>query len=302
MRTSILNALAEVQNGYSLCGVVDRGGRVYPLGSDTKVISALLEIVSRQAVAAYAKAAGLMLVEPEKQNHYPDFTLMRDESDTEKIALDVKTTYRRGKQARFDYTLGSYTSYIRPETESKNIVYPYSEYREHWIIGFVYNRVGGKRSSGGHIYSFDTLDQIPTPFDDVEVFVQEKWRIAGARAGSGNTANIGSIKGTVADFIAGNGIFDSESEFLEYWRGYKRTAKEREDAYSSIQEFRGADIVPKQKRKSQPIPKPRDMPVRDRKYQPSRAELREETDMPGMSLKQVRAAFMRPFRFVKDRD
>ena len=237
MRTSILNALAEIQNGYSLCGVVDRRGRVYPLGSDTKVISALFEIVSRQAVATYAKAAGLMLVEPEKQNHYPDFTLMRNENDKEKIALDVKTTYRKEGQTRFDYTLGSYTSYIRPETESKNIVFPYSEYREHWIIGFVYNRVVGKRSSG-HIYSFDTLEQIPIPFDDVEVFVQEKWRIAGARAGSGNTANIGSIKGTVSDFIAGNGVFESENEFLEYWRGYKRTAREREAAYSNIQEFR----------------------------------------------------------------
>lgn len=95
----------------------------------------------------------------------------------------------------------------------------------------------GKRASGG-VYSFDTLEQIPIPFDDVEVFVQEKWRIAGARAGSGNTANIGSIKGTVSDFIAGNGVFESESEFLEYWRGYKRTAKEREAAYSNIQEFR----------------------------------------------------------------
>lgn len=107
MRTSILNALAEVRNGYSLCGVVDRRGRVYPLGSDTKVISALFEIVSRQAVATYAKSAGLLLVEPEKQNHYPDFTLMRDESDKENIALDVKTTYRKGGQTRFDYTLGS---------------------------------------------------------------------------------------------------------------------------------------------------------------------------------------------------
>ena len=46
----------------------------------------------------------------------------------------------------------------------------------------------------------------------------------------------------------------------------------------------------------------RTMKIPDRKYQPSRAELREEIDMPGLTLKQVRAAFMRPFRFVQDRD
>lgn len=76
------------------------------------------------------------------------------------------------------------------------------------------------------------------PFDDVEVFMQEKWRIAKDKAGSGNTANIGSIKGTMADFREGGDIFESEAEFLEYWRGYKRTAKERRLFYSNIQEFR----------------------------------------------------------------
>jgi len=238
MKDFILRALAEVQNGYSLCGIVDRRGRVYPLGSDTKVISTLFEIVTRQAVATYAMNAGLLLAEPEKQNHYPDFTLMRGDGDRQKIALDVKTTYPKQNDSRFSYTLGSYTSYIRPDTESKNILYPYSQYREHWIIGFVYKRVGGKRETSGRIYSFDELREMPVPFDDVEVFVQEKWRIAGDRAESGNTANIGSISATLPDFIAGRGVFDSEAEFLEYWRGYKRTKAARQKSYSNVQEFR----------------------------------------------------------------
>ncbi len=241
MRDFILNALEEIQNGYSLCGIVDRRARVYPLGSDTKVISTLFEIVARQAVVSYADKAGMELVEPTKQNHYPDFTLMRDEGDREKIALDVKTTYRKESQTRFGFTLGSYTSYIHPETEGKNIVFPYSHYGEHWIIGFVYKRAEGKRDTSGRIYSFDTLRQIPIPFDDVEVFMQEKWRIAGDRAGSGNTANVGSISGTIEDFSDGNGVFASEAEFLEYWRGYKRTSQERRSAYSNIHEFRGRE-------------------------------------------------------------
>lgn len=238
MKEFILNALEKIQNGYSLCGVVDRRARVYPLGSDTKVISTLFEIVVRQAVSDYANKVGIKLIEPTKQNHYPDFTLARDESDQDKIALDVKTTYRRKGQTRFGYTLGSYTSYIRPDTEGKNIVFPYSQYGQHWIIGFVYKRSESKRDTGGRIYSFDTLREIPIPFDDVEVFMQEKWRIAGDRAGSGNTANIGSINGTIEEFVDGKGIFASESEFLEYWRGYKRTNRERQTTYSNIQQFR----------------------------------------------------------------
>ena len=48
-------------------------------------------------------------------------------------------------------------------------------------------------------------------------------------------------------------------------------------------------------KKPQPLPDPRviDLPQRD--YQPSKAELEQEFDMPGASLKKVRDAFLRPF-------
>jgi len=195
MKDFILNALEEIQNGYSLCGVVDRRARVYPLGSDTKVISTLFEIVVRQVVAAYADHAKVNLIEPKQQNHYPDFTLATTGSYGNKIALDVKTTYRGNAQSTFNYTLGSYTSYMHPETEGKNIVFPYSQYAEHWIIGFCYRRSDHKRDTSGRIYSFDTLSEMPVPFDDVEVFMQEKWRIAGDKAGSGNTAVVINVRG-----------------------------------------------------------------------------------------------------------
>ena len=45
------------------------------------------------------------------------------------------------------------------------------------------------------------------------------------------------------------------------------------------------------------IPAARTMPVKPSTYQPSRAELREERDMPKLSLKRARSAFFRPFRF-----
>ncbi len=238
MKEFILERLTQLQNGYTVCGMVDRRGRIYPIGSDTKVISTIFEIITRQVVAAYADQTGLELKEPDKQNHYPDFTLMRDDRDKAKIAIDVKTTYRTAAHSKFAYTLGSYTSYINTETESKNIVYPYSTYKEHWVIGFVYKRTAEKRTIDPKIYSFDELRQIQLPFDDVSVFVQEKWRIAGDKAGSGNTTNIGSIRGDLDDFRIGNGVFISEEEFARYWQGYRRTKKERIDSYSNIKEFR----------------------------------------------------------------
>lgn len=236
MKDHILNYLSGLENGYSVCGIIDRRGRIYPLGSDTKVISTLFENIARQAVASYASHSGLTLFEADKQNYYPDFSLATGLDDPRKIAIDVKTTYRTATGDRFSFTLGSYTSFLR--NDRKNIVFPYSEYAEHWIVGFVYNRTAVPAAASNRIYSTDNLADIPTPFADVEVFVQEKWRIAGDRAGSGNTTNIGSISGTMTDFRQGNGVFQSESEFLAYWRSYGRTANERAQLYRNISEFR----------------------------------------------------------------
>ena len=161
---------------------------------------------------------------------------MRGLDDPAKLAVDVKTTYRRPGSDRFSYTLGGYTSFIRPGNERKNIVFPFGEYAGHWVVGFVYNRAdeGGETR---HRYTLKELNGIPSPFADVEFFVSEKWRIASDRAGSGNTTNIGSIRGTIADFRQGNGPFVSEEEFLSYWRGYGRTARDR-TLFSDLDGFR----------------------------------------------------------------
>lgn len=236
MKEYVLNYLSGLENGYGVCGIIDRRGRIYPLGSDTKVISTLFENIVRQAVAAYTATAGLVLIDADKQNYYPDFTLATGPEDASKIAVDVKTTYRQASGDTFSFTLGGYTSFLR--NDRKNIMFPYSEYAEHWIVGFVYNRTAIPASAANRIFSTSDLSEIPTPFDEVEVFVQEKWRIAGDRAGTGNTTNIGSISGRLTDFQQGNGVFQSESEFLAYWRNYGRTASERERLYRNIGEFR----------------------------------------------------------------
>ena len=87
----------------------------------------------------------------------------------------MKTTYRKHDSNRFSYTLGIYTSYIRTETERKSIVFLYSDYGQHSIIGFVYKRTKDGRNTSVQVYSFDTLQQVSTPFEDVEVFMRGNW-------------------------------------------------------------------------------------------------------------------------------
>jgi hypothetical protein len=67
----------------------------------------------------------------------------------------------------------------------------------------------------------DNLKSITSVIKDFDFFAAPKWKIASDSQGSGNTANIGSIK-DVEDLKAGNGVFSKlgENWFDEYWMNY----------------------------------------------------------------------------------
>jgi hypothetical protein len=134
LKEQLIEELSSLKDAYRICGIVDKGEKIYPLGADTKVLSTIFELIARPVVYRLAKRLELQVVEPTVQNHYPDFTLCKDENDKGKIAIDVKTTYRNAN-GTFGYTLGGYTSFIRKGNERKNIVYSFDDYASHWVIG-----------------------------------------------------------------------------------------------------------------------------------------------------------------------
>ena len=212
------------------------GDIVYPLGSDTKVLSTVFELLCAPIVGEIAKEREFD-VEEAPQTIYPDFTLVR--RDEPKIAIDIKTTYRRdkkkdGQERSFRYTLGSYTSFLRNGT--KNILYPYSEYGNHWIIGFLYSRTDYAQAPT--TYLLKDRHDVPPPYKDADYFVQEKYKIVGETPASGNTTNIGSFPtANIQDLRNGSGPFAHHGKDFcdEYWRNFGRNASER--PYSRISEF-----------------------------------------------------------------
>ena len=54
---------------------------------------------------------------------------------------------------------------------------------------------------------------------NIQVVIQEKWRLASRSTGTGTTTAIGSIK-DISRIIKGQGDFKNEKEFLNYWRNY----------------------------------------------------------------------------------
>lgn len=226
---------------FDIGGLITRSGKVYALGTDTKVLSTAFELAIRPTLVALAARFGYEVEEPRSQNFYPDFTLKPYGQGDDFIAIDVKTTYRKNRSGTFSFTLGGYTSFIRTDSPTKNIVHSFEKYGSHYIIGFVYSRIASTKSSDAEIYEPENVSDIPVPYSDVDVFVREKWRIAGDVAGSGNTTNIGSVIGDIEDFRSGAGIFKSELEFLNYWRSYGKTAATRN--YNNIRQFRSINAA-----------------------------------------------------------
>ena len=221
---------------FNVTGLLLSGLNVVTLGSDSKLIGRIFELLSTDILLSICKENNWKLEETESQTVYPDFTIITDKG--EKIAVDIKTTYRKyskkGEVLKYNFTLGSYASFLRNNT--KNIAYPYDQYIKHYVIGFVYDR--NNDAKAGLILKIDDKNLVP-PFTNVEYFMQEKYKIAGDRPGSGNTENIGTIKSNnINDFIEGNGIFkDLGNEIFEkYWRGYPKYRASTKN-YTTLKEF-----------------------------------------------------------------
>lgn len=218
IRSVLNNAFGSVGVEWYIKGVLDSKKRLYTISDDTKLISKVFELVSIPIITKALESHIQSWETEERQTVYPDLTLILPGQFPNKIALDIKSTYRKGATAGF--TLGSYTAYMRPPF-TKNIRYPYSEYLEHWVIGFIYDRVPGVKPA---VVDIGLIDTVVAPVKNVEVVIWQKWQVAADRPGSGNTANIGSIRSLDA-LRKGQGIFTQFGDrgkevFEDYWRNF----------------------------------------------------------------------------------
>jgi len=221
VRGILVKAFSDVGVDWYIKGVLDSKEQLYTISNDTKLISKVFELISIPIITRTIEPHVKSWEIEERQTVYPDLTLILDQPIPNKIAIDIKSTYRRGRTgARAGFTLGSYTAYIRPPF-TKNIRYPYIDYIEHWIVGFIYDRVAGVKADIVHL---SQIDKIIPPVKNVEVVIWQKWQIASDKPGSGDTANIGSV-GTLEALRNGQGTFTrfgdkGKDVFEDYWRNF----------------------------------------------------------------------------------
>lgn len=227
---------------WAVKGFIDTYRRIYTISLDTKVVSKVVELYIFPKLLEFAHRNGLEMILTDEQNFYPDITFKDDEGNL--YAVDLKSSYRKDEEHINGMTLGAFTGYFRDRESTKNITKPftYGSYCAHIVLGVIYSPVSGVDEFKD--YGLEELDEIKSVVKDFQFFVQEKWKLAIDRPGSGNTKNIGSTN-KISDLLNGNGVFAElgEDVFDDYWRHYltKEMAKSAElekPFYTNIAEYK----------------------------------------------------------------
>lgn len=227
-----LEKFISFNGDWTVKGFIDIFKNIYTISSDTKVISKILELHLFPHFLDFARQIGYNLELSTFQNWYPDITFVNKDNSEIKFAVDLKTTYVNEKRKGFcnGFTLGSHGEYFINRESSKNIQYPYNQYSGHFCLGIIYSRTALEAEFETRKYEIEELAQIPSVINNFIFFATEKWKIASDKSGSGNTANIGSIK-NIPDILSGNGVFAKAGEeiFDDYWANFGKIQVETKD-------------------------------------------------------------------------
>jgi hypothetical protein len=218
--TTLSQHVSTDSGDWAIKGFIDVESNIYTISSDTKIISKVLEIQLFPKFVEFAEYHGYDIILAEHQNWYPDISFVKKSDPSVKFAVDIKTTYRLQEYDNFcnGFTLGSHGAYFKDRKSYKNIQYPYSEYNAHISLGIIYTRALPIDIDETEVCDLSAIKSIKSVITDLLFFVEEKWKIASDRSGSGNTANIGSIS-YIPDILEGNGTFANlgEKVFDQYW-------------------------------------------------------------------------------------
>ena len=232
--------LATPSGEWSIEGFIDVAKNIYTISVDTKVVSKIIELMMFPIIQKFAKENDYKIIFSAEQNHYPDITFIT--KGKKKIALDLKSTYRKNNEAVSGFTLGAFTGYFRYRASKKKITFPYKEYDKHYILGIIYTQQK-ELTDENKVYTIDDLENILSVVKDFDFILQEKYKIAKDHPGSGNTKNIGSCV-KISELREGTGPFSTlgVKVFDDFWINYMtlemaRSAKLKRSPYSNLKEY-----------------------------------------------------------------
>lgn len=203
------NLKADLENlfhgfRWTIKGFVDDDGRLSGLPDIPQVITGIFQEVAKLRLKPFLRERYRCEIVQGGAREYPEITAFGGELGQGKIAIDIKTCRRISSNRISGFSIGSYAGYfLYPERKLPGCKFPYGEFKEHWIIGFIYSWNP----------SADSLHKV----SDIEVLVSQKWRVASKSTATGTTFAISSVR-YLERLRAGEGDFDSPEEFETFWR------------------------------------------------------------------------------------
>jgi Restriction endonuclease EcoRV len=184
------------------------GGHLLPLPKEPAALANVLEVsIVNFLLDRLARLAGASF-ERGTERGYPDLELTGPAFGGGYHAIDVKAAQRAKTKGRprtqSRITLYTGNTYFKwPDLHWPGTFRPFNEYTSHLDIIL--------------IYTLNT--ESAWRVDDLEVIVQEPWRIASRQRSSTTREYIGAVDGLDA-LRAGHGEFALPMDFYEYWRRY----------------------------------------------------------------------------------
>lgn len=209
---------------------LDSGGHLLPLPKESAALANVLEVSIVAFIRSRIDALTGAAITLGTERGYPDMEISGDVFGGGFHAVDIKaarramsTSPKKLGQAlnstNSAITLYTGNTYFRhPRHHFNTTLRPFAEYRSHLDVIAIY-----------------TLDlDIPERVKDLELIVQQPWKIASKQRSSTTREYIGAVKNIDA-IREGRGAFSTPEEFYTYWRAYKfKTARVVEQMFEKL--------------------------------------------------------------------
>jgi len=184
-----------------------RGGKHFlPLPKEPAALANILEVSLVDFILDELKSVEGASAERGTERGYPDLEISGEKFGGGFHAVEVKVARRKkgGTSTQSRITLYTGNTYFRyPQLHWPGTFRPFQDYESHLDLLVLY-----------------TLEEESlSRAQDVELIVQEAWRIASTQRSSTTREYIGAVT-KIADLRAGAGEFKTEREFYAYWRKY----------------------------------------------------------------------------------
>ncbi len=190
-----------------------RHGHLLPLPKEPAALANVLEVsIADFLLERVAATDGALVATRGGERFYPDLEISGPDVGGGFYAVDVKVAQRKiprrknaqptKTQSRITlYTGNTYFAY--PTLHWDGTFRPFGEYTQHLDVIAIYTL---NRTSAARV-------------DDLELIVQEPWKIGSHKRSSTTREYIGAVQG-LDDLRQGRGEFKTAEEFYKFWRGY----------------------------------------------------------------------------------